>query len=108
MDDNESHDISADDPLDAAAGRLGSAIAQVERRLRELSGRIDMAEADARAARGSDEDRARLADQLDAAHGREAELAEAAREAGEALDAAMDDLREALGAVGKGGLCRRK
>jgi DNA repair exonuclease SbcCD ATPase subunit len=100
MQDADESGHAADDPLDAAAARLTAAIAKVERRMADLAGRISMAEADARAARGSDEDRSRLADQLDAARAREAELSAAAEDAGEALDQAMAELREALAARG--------
>ena len=82
-----------DDALEAAEARLERACAGVAARLRDLSVRIDAAEAGVRAARESDADRARLAEALDEARAREQELGAAAADASEALEAAMADLR---------------
>jgi len=90
-------DTTPDDPLTEAARRLEQAAARVSRRLEGLTRKLEAAQAEAAVARDSDEDRARLAAALDEARAREAELAEAAAEAAEALDAAMGDLQLAAG-----------
>lgn len=87
-----------DDPVAAAAVRLDRAVSRVSRRLDDLNARLVQAEADAAAARDSDVDRARLAAALDEARANEAALAQAAQDAGDALDAAMVDLRAVLDA----------
>jgi|TARA_R110000868_G_scaffold107263_3_gene293376 predicted nucleic acid-binding Zn-ribbon protein len=84
---------SADDPLLAAVTRLNGALARIEGQTKKLRGRVERAESAAVGARDSDDDRARLADALDTARAREAELQQAAQEASEALDRAIGELR---------------
>lgn len=100
MSDTPASDAADHDPLAEAEARLLAAIGKVEHRMTSLSGRIGEAEGDAQAARHADDDRARLADQLDSARAREAELAAAAEEAGAALDEAMTELKAALALTG--------
>ncbi|MEO1039949.1 MAG: DUF4164 family protein [Pseudomonadota bacterium] len=84
---------SADDPLDAAAERLDLALGAVEARMRMLSNRLNEARSGVVDAAGHDEDRARLAEALDASRARETELREAAAEASQALGEAIRALR---------------
>jgi hypothetical protein len=78
--------------LDEAARRLDHALARLEVRMSALASQ-------AQGANGGlfDEDRANLATQLDAARGRERELAEAGAAASAALDRAIAGMRTALG-----------
>ena len=76
-------------PLDQAAKRLERAIAQLEQRLGE---KLKAAEAGG----PFDEDRARLAAELDQARARERELEEAGAEASAALGRAILEIRAAL------------
>jgi hypothetical protein len=82
---------AADDPLEAAARRLERAIALLETRM-------DKVQAEVRQSAGSlfDFDRSKLADELDTARARERELAEAGREASQALGRAIAELRGAV------------
>jgi ABC-type phosphate transport system auxiliary subunit len=78
--------------LDTATKRLGRAMALLEQRLAR-----DVAEAGAQADGLFDQDRAKLAAQLDAARGRERALQEAGALASKALAGAIADLHAALG-----------
>jgi hypothetical protein len=78
--------------LDAAIRRLDRAVAQLEVRMTALAG-------EAQSAGGGlfDQDRAKLAGELDAARGRERELEAAGALASRALGRAIADIRTALG-----------
>lgn len=78
-----------DSALEQAAKRLERATAQLEQRLRE---KLQAAAA----ASAFDDDRARLAAELDAAKARERELEEAGAEASAALGRAIGEIRAAL------------
>jgi hypothetical protein len=78
--------------LDLAARRLERAIAMLESRMAEK-----MAVAGAEAGGLFDQDRARLAAELDAARARERALEEAGAQASEALGRAIAEIRAALG-----------
>lgn len=84
---------SADDPLLAAVTRLNGALARIEGKTKKLRDRVERAESAAIGARDSDDDRARLADELDNSRAREGELQLAAQEASDALDRAIGELR---------------
>jgi len=89
-------EFGADDPLDHAARRLERATALLERRLGDLTG---VAEAGGL----FDEDRSKLAAELDAARARERDLAEAGQQASQALGRAIAEIRAALGDGGQKG-----
>ena len=78
--------------LDLAARRLERAVAMLESRLAEK-----VAVASAEAGGLFDQDRARLAAELDAARARERALEEAGAQASEALGRAIAEIRAALG-----------
>lgn len=78
--------------LEAAVGRLERALAMLDQRLAKL-----LAEAGARAGDLFDQDRAKLAVDLDAAEARGRDLKEAAGEASAALAKAISELRAELG-----------
>lgn len=78
--------------LDLAARRLERAVAMLESRMAEK-----MAVAGAEAGGLFDQDRARLAAELDAARARERALEEAGTQASEALGRAIEEIRAALG-----------
>jgi len=78
--------------LDQAAFRLERAITQLEHRVGALH-----AEAEGANGRLFDQDRAKLAAELDAARSREKELEQAGALASRALDRAIIDIRAALG-----------
>lgn len=78
--------------LDLAARRLERAVAMLEGR---MAGK--MAVAGAEAGGLFDQDRARLATELDAARARERALEEAGAQASEALGRAIEEIRAALG-----------
>ena len=80
----------ADDRIDQAAKRLERSVALLEQRLSRLSG-------EARSGGLFDEDRAKLAQDLDASRARERELAEAGEQASKALGRAIAEIRAALG-----------
>jgi seryl-tRNA synthetase len=80
------------DPIEEAAASLSAAIGRVSTRLNSLKRRLDAASDEMSAAHGNDEDRARLADALDASRAREAELNEAVEVAAQAVDAALATL----------------
>lgn len=79
----------SDDPIERAAKRLEKAVMRLESRLSRLNGEAD-------AGGLFDEDRSRLAAELDAARGRERELAEAGEQASKALARAIAEIRAAL------------
>jgi hypothetical protein len=78
--------------LDLAARRLERAVAMLESRMAEK-----MAVAGAEAGGLFDQDRARLATELDEARSRERALEEAGAQASEALGRAIAEIRAALG-----------
>ncbi len=78
--------------LDLAARRLERAVAMLESRLAEK-----VAVASAEAGGLFDQDRARLAAEMDAARARERALEEAGAQASEALGRAIAEIRAALG-----------
>jgi len=79
--------------LDAAQRRLELAVAKLESRMGGL-----MTTAKAEVGGLFDQDRSQLASELDAARARERELKAAGQEAAEALDKAIAEIRDALGA----------
>jgi methionine synthase II (cobalamin-independent) len=78
--------------------RIERAVRRLERAATQLDQRISRRIAEAEAQGGSliDEDRARLAAELDAARGRERELEAAGAEASQALATAIAELQTAL------------
>lgn len=80
----------ADERIDQAAKRLERSVALLEQRLSRLSD-------EARSGGLFDEDRAKLAQELDASRARERELAEAGEQASKALGRAIAEIRAALG-----------
>jgi hypothetical protein len=86
-------DGNSESALDAAARRLDLALARLETRMGGL-----MSTAKAEVGGLFDNDRSQLAAELDAARARERELKAAGQEAAEALDRAIAEIREALGA----------
>lgn len=82
---------SSDNALDQAAKRLDQALARLEQR---MAARI--AQAGASADGAADQDRAKLAAELDACRARERELAEAGQQASQALSRAIGELKSAL------------
>ncbi|MBL8770710.1 MAG: DUF4164 family protein [Phenylobacterium sp.] len=80
-----------DSALDLAAKRLENALHVLEQRLGQ---RLKAASADAGGL--FDQDRAKLAAELDAARARERELEEAGAQASEALGRAIQEIRAAL------------
>ena len=78
--------------LDLAVRRLDRALAMLETRMTER-----VAEAGAEAGGLFDQDRSRLAAELDAARSREKALEEAGAQASEALGRAIAEIRAALG-----------
>lgn len=78
--------------LDAAVQKLERALAQLETRVADA-----VREAQAHAGGAFDQDRAKLAEELDAARARERELEEAGGEAARALGRAIAEIRAALG-----------
>lgn len=81
------------DPLQEAVARLDGAMTRVERVAGRMRARVERAETAADQARNADDDRARLAEALDEARGREAALHQAAQDASDALDRAIEELR---------------
>ena len=79
-----------DDSIEQAARRLERAVLLLEHRLSRLSG-------EAEAGGLFDQDRSKLAVELDAARARERELAEAGEQASKALGRAITEIRAALG-----------
>jgi hypothetical protein len=80
-----------DSALDHAAKRLEAALAMLQQRLT-----LRVAEAGAGANGAMDQDRAKLASELDAARARERELKAAGEEASMALGQAIAEIRAAL------------
>jgi len=88
--------VQSDTPdatLLAAIKRLDGAMSRVEGMTSQLRNRAEKAEKVASQAIEADVDRARLAEALDTARGKEAVLQVAAQDASDALDRAIDDLR---------------
>lgn len=85
-----------------AGGRLEAAVTRLERALVMLDQRLakQLAEAGAKAGDLFDQDRAKLAADLDAAQARGRELEEAASQASAALGKAISELRAELEAGG--------
>ena len=79
-----------DDSIEQAARRLERAVLLLEQRLSRLSG-------EAEAGGLFDQDRSKLAVELDAARARERELPEAGEQASKALGRAITEIRAALG-----------
>ena len=84
-------EADAESALDAAVRRLDRATAMLESRLGGI-----MARAKAEAGGLFDQDRSKLADELDAARSRERELKAAGEEATRALDRAISEIRTLL------------
>lgn len=82
--------MADDDSIEQAARRLERAVLLLEQRLSRLSG-------EAEAGGLFDQDRSKLAAELDAARARERELAEAGDQASKALGRAITEIRAALG-----------
>jgi hypothetical protein len=80
-------------------GGLDSATVRLERAVSQLELRVGVLLADAEGASGGlfDQDRSKLAAELDAARGRERELEAAGALASQALGRAIADIRAALG-----------
>ncbi len=76
-------------PLDTAARRLERALAALESRMGAMRSSAEVGGL-------FDRDRSKLADELDAARGRERELEAAGQEASQALDRAIAEIRQAL------------
>lgn len=84
-------ETSGDNPLDAAAKRLERAVAELEQRLVRRS-----ALSNGETGAAFDQDRAKLAAELDEARARERRLEEAGAEASAALGRAIAEIRQAL------------
>jgi len=82
-----------EDPVVEAVKRLDGAMSRIERVTTRLQSRVTRAEAALNDGVDADIDRARLAEALDAAKSREDELAAAAKDAADVLDAAIEELR---------------
>ena len=85
-------DGGQDSALTLAARRLEQAAARLEQRLA-----VRLAEVDTHAGGAFDQDRERLAADLDAARARERELEDAGAQASAALSRAIGEIRAALG-----------
>ncbi len=81
--------MADEDSIERAARRLERAVVRIEKRLSRLNGEAD-------AGGLFDEDRSKLAAELDAARARERELAEAGHQASLALGRAIAEIRAAL------------
>jgi hypothetical protein len=88
-------EAQAQGTLDVAIHRLDRALAQIELRMDAL-----VSKAQTQSGGLFDEDRAKLAAELDAARGRERELEIAGALASQALGRAIADIRSALGEEG--------
>lgn len=86
--------VPHDDPLDRAVARLGGAMTRIERMTLRLRQRAESSRAAASIQVDYDQDRQRLADALDASKAREAALEDAAQDASDALDRAIEALRQ--------------
>ena len=98
VDEMSSEDTSPPD-LQTAADKLALAVEHLEERLDGLFERLESTGSFHREASALRMDRARLARDLDAAKARERELQRLADEASEALGAAINEVRGALGKV---------
>lgn len=78
-------------------GGLAAAAQRLDRALLQLESRVGAALRGAQAGGLFDEDRAKLAAELDVAHARERELKEAGAEAARVLGRAIAEIRAALG-----------
>ena len=87
--------MTSDSALDLAAKRLERAVLMLEQRLSER-----LREAGAEAGGLFDQDRARLAAELDESRARERKLEEAGAEASAALGRAIDEIRQAMDEAG--------
>lgn len=85
--------VNTDGALEAAARRLERAVGLLEARVQSLR-----SDADASSGGLFEEDRAKLAADLDQARGRERDLSEAGAEASAALGRAISELRALQGA----------
>jgi predicted nucleic acid-binding Zn-ribbon protein len=92
----------ANEPADDGPIDLGQASARLERAISALEGRIKAMRAQSARGEGDlfDQDRSRLADDLDGARARERALEEAAAEASAALGRAADEVRAILNGEG--------
>ena len=81
--------MSEDESIEQAAKRLDRAVLLLEQRLSRLSG-------EAEAGGLFDQDRSKLAAELDAARARERELVDAGHQASQALDRAINEIRATL------------
>ena len=86
-------DTGSEDSLEQAARRLERAAILLEQRLGQLAGAAE-------AGGLFDQDRAKLASELDASRARERALEEAGAQASEALGHAIAEIRSALGREG--------
>jgi hypothetical protein len=80
---------ASDDALEQAVGRLQRAMSQLEDRFNRATGHAQVGGM-------FDDDRAKLAAELDASRGRERELALAGEQASQALGRAIAEIRAAL------------
>ncbi len=85
--------MADEDSIEKAARRLERAVVALEKRLSRLNGEAD-------AGGLFDEDRSKLAAELDAARARERELAEAGAQASQALGRAISEIKAALAEKG--------
>jgi ElaB/YqjD/DUF883 family membrane-anchored ribosome-binding protein len=85
-------------------GILDTAIQRLDRAVTQLEVRLDVLIAEAGSGNGElfDQDRAKLAAELDTARARERDLEEAGSQASAALGRAIADIRAALGEDGEG------
>lgn len=86
-------DGNSETALDAAARRLDLAVSKLESRMGGM-----MSNAKAEVGGLFDQDRSKLAAELDLSRARERELEAAGQEAAQALDRAIAEIRQALGA----------
>jgi hypothetical protein len=85
-----------------AESALDIAVRRLERATALLESRLDALLSNAQTGDMFDEDRAKLADELDAARGRERELKAAGEDAARALDRAIAEIRQVLGQTSDG------
>ena len=89
------------DPIEEAATALSAAIERLSARMGSLKQRARDAQDSVDASFSTDEDRARLAAELDASRAREAELEAAVETAATAVDAALAHLTASSGESGE-------
>jgi Domain of unknown function (DUF4164) len=87
--------VKSESDIEQASARLMAALDALDAQTKAVLQRME----NARNAEEVDEDRARLAADLDAAQARADQLEVAAKDAGLALDAAIADVRSALGSI---------